>query len=333
MVENIELTMSHVGLGELSEYALMTLFGNAHSHRLVKDLDINPSQMADSQGAPLYPAYFRTHLTVPAHCMLSSFKLWDIVDVGVDVSRYGKMILSSDYIIGKKGSIGENPEEWDETSWPTMRGNNLITVDIAGNLSAKRKVSVPDNNLIAPLKALKTVPVYVRKSNEMKETGFGIRGNPLLSPEDAFVFYVESHQDAAPGHAMMFAQFVRIMDWAEKRLLTRRIAPGFPVDLINHLNVLEREIYYYSNCFCDTELLIYIKGDIKSCQNDYHGSPASFISVFTAEFEFEIYERSRNNLLCIGYVKKLFCMPTAQQDYLPVIKKILKSVVRMEELS
>lgn len=326
MIESIELTMSHVGLGDLNEYALMTLFGNAHSHRLVQGLNINASQITDQDGNTLYPAYFRTHLTVPPNCLLSSFKLWDTVDIGVDISKYGEMILSSDYIVGRAGQIGDNPENWDAAMWPTMRGNNLMTIDITGSEAVRRKVAVPQKETIAELNRLKSVPVYIKESNRIKEFGFGVEENPILSNPIPFNFYVELNQDTAPGHAMMFANFVRVMDCAERNLLTKGIAPGFPVELISHLKVLEREVYYYSNCFSNTWLEVYIKGNIKKCPNNFHGGPNSFISVFLLELEFSIFEKNKNNLLCSAFGKKLCYLPTAQQDSLPGIKRFINQI-------
>jgi hypothetical protein len=74
LIENIELSMSHVGLGALNEYALMVLFGNAHSHSLVQGVGITPDRIKDNQGLLLYPAYFMTHLKIPADSLISSYK-------------------------------------------------------------------------------------------------------------------------------------------------------------------------------------------------------------------------------------------------------------------
>ena len=46
-VGTVELTMSHVGLGTLTESALMVLFGNAHAHRLVAGTGRRPDALVD----------------------------------------------------------------------------------------------------------------------------------------------------------------------------------------------------------------------------------------------------------------------------------------------
>ena len=191
LIDNVELTMSHVGLGDLSEYALMTLFGNAHSHQLVKGLGINPSQIIDQDGNPLYPAYFRTYLKVSPQRLLNSFKLWDNVDVAVDVSKYGAMILSSKYVIGKNGEVPEDVEEWNNSNMPYMEGCNLITIDIAGSESAKRKVSAPKAGYMADLKKDKAVSKYIKLNNIIKENGFGIEVNEKLSNQEPFELEIQ----------------------------------------------------------------------------------------------------------------------------------------------
>ena len=128
-VENVELTMSHVGLGSLNEYALMVLFGNAHSHRLVAGTGAKPDGMVDQRGNVLYPAYFMTTLKVPTCNLLRSFKLWEQVDVGVEIHRFGDTLLESRYALGRDGALDPRGADWSEALWPTMSGNNLIVVD------------------------------------------------------------------------------------------------------------------------------------------------------------------------------------------------------------
>ncbi len=80
--ERIELTMSHVGLGRLTEASLLTLFGDGHSHSPVEGVENNPAGIADTDGRMLYPAYIMTHLMVPSSYPLSTFNLWDPTSTG-----------------------------------------------------------------------------------------------------------------------------------------------------------------------------------------------------------------------------------------------------------
>ena len=51
--------------------------------------------------------------------------------------------------------------------------------------------------------------------------------------------------DAAPGHAMIFAKFSEVMDFAEHQFLHGELEPGFPIQVLANLQVVERETYYY----------------------------------------------------------------------------------------
>ena len=42
--------MSHVGLGSLTEYGVLVLFGNAHSHALVEGTGLPPDEIRDTEG-------------------------------------------------------------------------------------------------------------------------------------------------------------------------------------------------------------------------------------------------------------------------------------------
>ena len=128
------------GLGSLNEYALMVLFGNAHSHRLVAGTGAKPDGMVDQRGNVLYPAYFMTTLKVPTCNLLRSFKLWEQVDVGVEIHRFGDTLLESRYALGRDGALDPRGADWSEALWPTMSGNNLIVVDtIEGGGTTNRR--------------------------------------------------------------------------------------------------------------------------------------------------------------------------------------------------
>ena len=247
--------------------------------------------------------------------------------MAVDIARYGAMILSSKYVIGKNGEVPEDIEEWKNSKMPYMEGCNLITVDIAGSESAKRKVSAPKAGYITDdLKKDKSVSKYVKMNNVIKENGFGIKVNEKLSNQQPFELKIEPDEEAAYGHAMIFSNYVKIMEWAERKLLTEKLKPGLQYDLLGDLHVLEREIYYYFNCFAGNQLDIYVKGNIEECPNNYHGDSLKNISVFTIELEMEIYQKEKNILLAIGKVKKLCVIPTTKQECLPTLKKFIREV-------
>ena len=325
LIENMELTMSHVGLGDLNEYSLLLLFGNAHSHHLTFNTGVRPNQIKDNQGFTLYPAYFMTHLKVPTCSTLASYKLWDKVSAGVDVARFGETILESSYVLGREGEIAPDTNQWDLNKCPSMRANSLIIVDVGEKAGESRKVSVPKAECFAVLPKLSKAPEAILRSRNIRSNGFGIKPEKIKTKEP-IVYYAASDQDAAPGHAMVFAKFSKIMDWAEFIVLSQQLKPGFPSHIVHYLSLLERETFYYGNCFAGETLEIYLSGGIKECDFNYHGDSLQTISVAILTYQAEIYIQRNQSLLTMANVKKLFALPTSSQDLIPDIKRIINNI-------
>lgn len=322
LIENIELTMSHVGLGNLNEYALLLLFGNAHSHHLTLNTGVLPNKIKDNQGLTLYPAYFMTHIKVPLSSTLDSYKLWDKISVGVDVARFGETILESSYVLGREGELTLNTSQWDSNKFPSMQANSLMVVDVIEKVGESRRVSVPKPENFAVLPKLMKAPDAILKSRKIRSSGF-VTNNGNLNMKEPITFYITNDQDAAPGHAMVFAKFSKIMDEAEFMLLSQHIKPGLPLNIIQYLSLIDRETFYYGNCFAGEALEVYIKGNIEECESNYHGDSLQIISVAVLTYEVEIYIQRNKSLLAMANVKKLLALPTSSQDLIPDIKRII----------
>lgn len=330
IIEEVELNMSHVGLGNLTESALMVIFGNAHSHHLTAGIPIKPNAIKDSEGCVLYPAYFMTHLRVPPHSLLRSYTLWDEVEIGVDIRRFGDTLLESTYLFGRKGEIPHTEiphtvEEWDLLKSPSMRANNLFVVDMSEEEGASRRVSVPRSDCIIDLPKMDSSPQAIIKAKTVRTEGFDIEIiSKKLCNDEPILYHVVRGRDAAPGHAMIFAKYCEIMDYAERRLLSRCIKPGFPVKVLDNLEILEREVYYYRNCFAGETLEVYLKGGMQECEPQYHGSSTHIISTAILCFQVEVYQKSDNSLLAIAKVKKLLAMPSHYQDLIQDFKRLMR---------
>lgn len=325
LIENIELNMSHVGLGALNEYALLLLFGNAHSHHLTYNTSKRPDEIKDNQGLTLYPAYFMTHLKVPVSSLLSTYKIWDNVSVGVDVARFGETILESSYVLGRKGEIASDTSQWDSNKSPSMRANSLIIVDVGETGGFSRKVSIPSPECFTILPKLSKAPEAILKSKNIRSNGFDLKPGNIKTVEPV-AYYVAHDQNAAPGHAIVFAYFSKIMDWAEFIMLSQQIKPGFPSTVLQYLSLLERETFYYGNCFAGETLEVYIQGDIEVCDSNYHGDSMQMISVAILTSQIEIYIQRNRTLLTMAKVKKILALPTSFQDLIPDVKRTINRI-------
>ncbi len=320
-VESVQLTMSHLGLGNLNEYALMVLFGNAHSQQLVAGTGQRPDGLVDTRGQQLYPAYFMTHLQVPARRLLRRHLLWDEVDVGVEVQRFGDTLLSSSYALGCKGELGGEGGDWSPELFPSMRGANLIVVDtVEGGGTSHRQVSAPRQGHIAALPRLRAVPPAVVGARKVRTEGLQARfqdGVPLRSRQ-ALRHVVRPGLDAAPGHAMIFAKFSELMDMAEQQLLGGAIAQdltlGLPLAALGHLAVRERETYYFGNCFGGEEIEIRCHGQLRLLRPTEVDEDSNTIPAAELELCFEITRIPDQALLAIARANKWLAVPVKDQD-------------------
>ena len=156
MIENIELTLSHVGLGCLSEYALITLFTNSLFHRLAAGKQKPSSEIVDKNGEVLYPGYYLTHLTVPPGRLLEQYRAWQTYSIGVDAQIFGGMLMESRFILGDSDEIVDDPQTWDVNNFPSMRGSSMFIVDRIGR---EPQVSIPRAGSIADLPKLPSRPL------------------------------------------------------------------------------------------------------------------------------------------------------------------------------
>lgn len=322
LTEKIELTMSHVGLGNLTEYAVMVLFGNAHSHRLVEGLSINPSQIESNDGDELYPAYFMTSLRVPYTNLLHTYKLWDEVTIGVDVKRFGETLLESNYIIANHNQVFNDRDNWEDLGLPYMTGNNLIVNESMNGNTGKRQVANPNSSKIAELEKVRRAPAGLALSKKIRTEGFDdFEFGAQFQSLKPIIYQVKLHRDALGGHAMIFAKYAEIMDLVEFDFLTSQLHPRLSFASLQHLHVTERDIYYYGNCYAGEALSINLYGDIELLEDSDFDDSLDYIPAGYLLLNFEVYQERTGNLLAMSRVKKIFAIPMNEQDIISDLRR------------
>jgi probable biosynthetic protein (TIGR04098 family) len=321
--ETVELTMSHVGLGHLTEYALLVLFANSHSHYLT----LNTSKIADSKGNFLYPAYFMTHLSIPINRNLKQYKNWEKVNVGVHVEVFGASMLESEYVLGNEKESFSNIDEWHSSGLPYMKANSLFIIDTRENGNRKIVISNPDKDCVNQLKKMTIPPVAMRRANEIRENGFEIDDDMLEMPQTKPLTYrLERGRDGSYHHTLIFAKFSEIMDWTEKEYLLMNAEISLPLKILESLRLLERETYYYGNIFPEEELTIQVRGRMKKCAEHFPVESNKYFSVAEMDFHFEIYSKKTNELLVMSRAKKLISLPLESNGLLFDFNRLLKKI-------
>lgn len=312
LIEETQLTLANVGLGTLSEYAVMVLFANAFCHRITRGTKlVGIREIQDGAGRALYPANFLTHLRVPSSRLLQDFAIWDQVAVGVDVHSFGRMLLDSLCVLGRPGEIPADRKQWQPEHLPSMR---IGTLFIRDERRDDPDAAVPREGHLAELPALSAPPDSVTRFGEVQSLGGRLpEYDGKLTLERPIRYPIIAERDVALGHAVMFATFIQIMDLAERQFLTEHLSPPFYEELVNRRAVLERETFYLSNCFAGDVLRIDLKGKLLPPPATLQLAAAELVPAALLETVVEVHQEGRNALLCVSRVKKVLAIPRAMK--------------------
>ena len=317
--------MSHAGLGTLDEYSLMVLFGNAHSHFLTKGLSITPAEIKNNEGKLLYPAYYRTYLNIPLQTLLYNFKLWSNIQIGIDVKKFGNNLLESKYISGQNGEIKKDTE-LEQGNFPYMEGSNLFVVDVTECKNDEKVYATPCKNNIAELERTKIPPKAIRNSNIIKENGFKHEYDYFnISNVKPIPYFLSASRDVSPGHEMIFAMFIKIMDYVEDVYFLNDFNKKIPIEFLKHFNVIERETYYYANCFAGEKIEIEFKGNLIEYNSGNKVLNGYYMPALLDLF-FNIYSENNKTLLSRCHVKKVLAIPENDKDIIEIADNIMSCI-------
>lgn len=311
MIENtFRLDMNHVRLGFLREHQLLVLWGNQHSMGLVDGLSLTPDDIRDDHGNLLYPAYFMTYLTVPFRNLLSSYMLWDMVHSTVDIDLFGLNLLESRYTIRRHESSGD--------TGASMIANSIFVLDssVAGD---ERHIAIPAKGCIRYFsKCIRSMPAL----QEIRQTRLGslsLGKNAITVP--VYTYKLCKVRDISPGHNIMYATFIEIMDYRERLFLCDPNGVRLPKVLADCVDVVERKTYYFGNCCEDEEIdiVMQIMFDEKNQTEKLGRTTPYYYDAY-----FELYKRSTNQLLVISQVRKVIAVAFEQSDYEMDLRRIVK---------
>lgn len=321
MIENVELTLGNLGLGNLSEIPLLNLFATAHSHGLVQGRERTLAEVADAKGRVLYPAYYMTHLRVPEHALLQRHKLWDTVTVGVDIRSYGGMLLDSVCVLGAQGELGEDPGGWDLDARPSMRASSMF---VLAERQGEQQLARPAPKQLAPLPQLGKPPDSMERFRAL-QSGAALRPEfrGRLRSERPHQMEVTLWRDAAPGRNMMFSKFSEFANLAEDALLTQDVWPRFPLNLLACAALLERETYYFGNCRADETVEVQTMARFETCPPELETGSSDLVAAGLLTFVSELYQVPQNSLLAVCAARKLLAVPSGQHTTLRDAERLL----------
>ncbi len=306
MIDTLTLTPSQVGLGDLTEFALLTLVANTHYRVLTQGTDATPRQILDKAGEALYPSVFALHLRVPAERPIESFALWEQLGVGAEVRCFGRNFLDVRGVLGKAGEVPESSDAWDGAGLPSVRW--------AGAWTLKGEVAMPAPSFLANIPKAAAPPELLSTFRTLQSRG-KLGDGP--APSSAPVFYpVVAGRDVARGRQMMFSQFVVVMDYAERVFLTERVRPAFTGELVDCRTTLERRIFYFGNCRADDVVEVTLDARLERTVPGRSEGVAIALTM-------ELTEARTKRLLALAETKKLLAIPAAEVGLLREVERML----------
>jgi probable biosynthetic protein (TIGR04098 family) len=305
LIEDVELTLGLVGLGNLSETAVLGLFATAQAHALTAGTDHTLRDVTDAQGAPLYPAYMWLHLRVPPARRLDTVRLWDRVSIGVDVKRYGGMILESTYALGTRDELVAGRDAWNLDAMPSMRAASVWVVD---GRAGEPQASAPKEGSVATLPTIRHAPDALGRARDIRASGSFGREPRRWQTTTPIRYPVQLGRDVAPGHNLIFTSYVEIMQVAANTLLGEVAWPAVPDALLASRSLIEREVFFLTHTGPGQSVLVDVRADIVRCEPDFHGTAGNLISAGILDVVCELYEAGSYTLLAVGRARELFAL-------------------------
>lgn len=314
MIETFELNPSHVGLGDLNEFALLTLVANTHYRVLVRGTDTTPRRIFDKSGEALYPSVFALHLQTPIHRPIEAHALWEKVSVGADVRCFGRSFLDVRGVFGRAGEVHEAPETWHEASLPT--------VTWAGAWTSKGEVSMPTAEFVANVPSATAPPKLLTLFRAVQSRGRIAEDSDFTTPSAPIRYRVVAGRDVARGRQLMFSQFVVVMDDAERVFLTERVWPSLSCELVETRTTIERRIFYFGNCRTDDVIETVVEARLEKVAPPANAALA-FVPSAVITLTMSLIEERTRRLLVLCETKKLLAVPSMQVGLLREVDRVL----------
>jgi probable biosynthetic protein (TIGR04098 family) len=309
-IEVTELTMSHVGHGNLTEAALIALFSNAHSHALTKGGAPSIREVRNAKGEPLSSGYYWTRLRVPTSHLLSRYRVWDRVAIGVEIRSWGGTMLSSEYALCPSVECLRETVDAARSELPTFEAASLFYVDG----QEPPRPSVPRREDVAPLQQMKQPPEAAKRFNEIRS---GVRiGGDLVGPStgaNPLRHRLRIGRDLSPGQGVTCSDFIGLCDDFERELFSERFRPGASTTLLDALQVVERETAYVSNLRTEEHVVAHMRcAAFPQPEEDEPSSDGVTLAPCRLQVSTELYAERTNQLLLATHATKAFALPVGQ---------------------
>ena len=322
LTETIELDLANSGLAGLDELSFLRIFATTQARAIVHGTGRTLRQIENADGVPLYPAFYRTRLVVPPPVLFNHYTVWDRIVVGVEVERFGRMLLESKGALGPPGSLAVDAASWDRSRLIHVEGSMAFVRDQRTDDAA---VDAPRDGTIAALPAMARRPTALDDQRRIRSEGI-----VLAAPPGVRLLTAKSRQkimlarDVQAGRALMFAGFTSLLEVGEQRLLAEQLWPPLAPALFSHAQVLEREVHYLDNVHQGDTVSIDMVGTLSGCPSELANAYPSAVGVALLELRSEIYHEGTNRLLAAARTRKIMVVPRTRATDIQDIQRIVR---------
>jgi probable biosynthetic protein (TIGR04098 family) len=240
----LTLGMPYLGRNNLSESSLLKAIGDDR-WRQIQDLGQVPTaQIRDDAGSRLYATFYFIELHLSPRNPLSAYGENDVLTFTTDISHYEKVYLDGRHV------IAGHPEHWIRTS-------NVFIYQERG--PSKLSVSIPATMDFTQIPQLETQPDSLDLCRQAKTNG--VFWNPcpedipLFDGKKEHIYYIDSDRDLNGAGLVYFANFISILDRAEREILSGLSNP-VPTEVLDARSTYQRRVGYYGNAQCTDRLHI-----------------------------------------------------------------------------
>jgi len=320
LIETVDLNLANTGLAGLDEISVLRLFATVQARALVEGTGRNLREIENADGVALYPAFYRTRICVPPPHRLEQHKTWERVDIGVEVKRFGTMILESKGALASEGALPRDAATWTPEQHIHFEGSMTFVHDVA--TGGDFRVDAPREGTVANLSLLSKRPAPIEELRRVRQGGVidPSRKNPLRGQVRQQMVI---GRDVQSRRAAMFSAFTSLFEVGEQTLLVQQLWPALDPELLSDVHVLEREVFYLANVHQGETVCIDTAATIAPAPERYRAAYDGFVAVATLDLFSEIYDASTNALLVAAKTKKIFLAPRTRANSIHHIERLL----------
>lgn len=310
MVERLEIGMPLMGIGNLSESALLKHLGDVRWRHITRLTGVPSRDLLDDERNRLYPAFFYVELRFPESRPMGSFGENDSLVVMDTVKRFGLSILDGvTYLIpSERWQSGMEPisslEDAARRGIPAVRMSNAFVMKFDGAEWLKR--SRPRSGILEAVAELEIPPDSIDLSKQVQKgesPGALPAGSfALHDSEVSYEYRIQPDRDVNGVGLLYFANYPVFLDLAERWALKQTGLPWSDA-AVNTRSLVLRKAVYLNNAPWHDSLEIRTRSWVRSSGAKDRQTEESGAILLTSEQR--MYRQSDGRMMCVCWSEKL----------------------------